>query len=266
MLWILAFIFGTLVGSFLNCVIHRLEKNEGFVKGRSYCPKCGRTISAIDLIPIISFILLGGRCRGCGDKISWQYPIVETATGILFVAVILFGRTGGLWGTLETTYFLVVLSLMVLIFVYDLKHHLIPDEAVLAAIGAAIIWQGTILISGIASLAEVLSFFLAGLGAAGFFLAIFVISQGRWMGFGDVKLALFMGLFLGYPTILAALFSAFTSGSIIGLAMVLLKRKEMRSEIAFAPFLVFGTILAFFWGEPMINWYFNLLLINVPNF
>ncbi len=265
MIWISAFIFGALMGSFLNCVIHRLEVNEGFVKGRSYCPKCKKTISAVDLIPIVSFVLLKGRCRECGERISWQYPIVEAATGSLFVTVILLRGTGGLLGTLEIAYFLAIFSLMVLMFVYDLKHYLIPDEAVFAAISATIAWHGVLFISGIVSFTETVPFFLSGLGASGFFLAIFTISKGAWMGFGDVKLALFMGLFLGYPGILVALFSAFMSGAIMGSAMVLLNKKGIKSEIPFAPFLIFGTILAFFWGGPMVDWYLNLLSINALN-
>ncbi len=265
MTWILTFIFGALVGSFLNCVIHRLEVNEGFVKGRSYCPKCGKTISAIDLIPIVSFILLKGRCRNCGERISWQYPVVELATGSIFVAIMLLGGPEGFLGTLETTYFLAIFSLMILMFVYDLKHYLIPDEAVFAAIGATIAWHGVLVASGISSIGEVLPFLLSGLGASGFFLAIFTISKGTWMGFGDVKLALFMGLFLGHPGTLVALFSAFMSGAIIGSAMVLLKKKGIKSEIPFAPFLIFGTVLAFFWAGPMVSWYLNLLSINALN-
>jgi len=258
----LSFILGALVGSFLNCIIHRLEVNEGFIKGRSYCPHCKETIGAMDLIPIISFLFLKGRCRHCDGKISLQYPIVEIATGIIFAIIVFYQLNEGL---LETTYLLAIFSLMIVMFVYDLKHYLIPDEVVFSAIGASLVWHGALFLSGAMSSSEVIIFLLSGIGSAGFFWLLFIMSKGAWLGFGDVKLALFMGLFLGYPGILVALFSSFTSGAIIGSAMVFLKKKEIRDEIPFAPFLIFGTTLAFFWGEPILNWYFNILSINAFN-
>ncbi len=248
------------MGSFLNCLIYRLEVKEGFVKGRSYCPHCKETIKAIDLIPIFSFLFLKGRCRYCNKRISIQYPLVETATGIIFTIIAFFQLNEGV---LEISYLFLIFSLMIIIFVYDLKHYLIPDEVIFTAIGAALIWHGTLFLSGTISLPELISFLLSGIGAAGFFLMIFTASKGTWMGFGDIKLALFLGLFLGYPGILVALFSSFILGAIIGSVVVLLKKKKMRSEIPFAPFLVLGTILAFFWGGSMLEWYLNILLINV---
>ncbi len=262
MILILAFIFGATIGSFLNCVIYRLETNEGFVTGRSHCTRCGETIRARDLVPIFSFIFLKGRCRYCRAVISFQYPLVEIATGLAFISILIFQRNEGIFAVAETVFFLLIFCLMIIMFVYDLRHYLIPDEAVFTAIGATFLWYGGLFIVGITSFPVVIGYFLSGMGAAGFFLAIFLISKGVWMGFGDVKLALFMGLFLGFPEILVALFSSFMSGAIIGLVMVFLKKKKIKSEIPFAPFLILGTVLAFFWGNEILEWYLNLLSIN----
>ena len=191
------FIFGLLVGSFLNAVIWRFDKAESVFRGKSICPHCKHVLSTKDLIPLVSFVLLKGRCRYCEEKISFQYPIVEMATGFIFAFL--------LWWIGLNPISLILLwalsALLIVIFVYDLKHFIIPDTMVFAAIILAGVWQVAQggLINGI----------LAGFGAAFFFLILFLISRGRWMGFGDVKLALFMGLFLGWPNILVALFSAF---------------------------------------------------------
>ncbi len=233
--------------------------------GRSHCTRCGETIGARDLIPIFSFIFLKGRCRHCRAVISFQYPLVEIATGLIFVSIFIFQRNEGIFAVAETIFFLLIFCLMIIMFVYDLRHYLIPDEAVFTAIGATFLWYGGLFVAGMISFPAIISYLLSGMGAAGFFLTIFLISKGAWMGFGDVKLALFMGLFLGFPGILVALFSSFMSGAIIGSAMVLLKKKEIKSEIPFAPFLILGTVLAFFWGNEILDWYLNLLSINAFN-
>lgn len=265
MTWIITFILGALVGSFLNCVIYRLEKKEGFVKGRSYCPHCKNTIEPRDLVPIISFIMLKGRCRSCQGKISLQYPLTEAIIGVIFVIILLFQQDRvifGIFGILETAYLLLMFCLMAIIFIYDLKHYLIPDEAIFFAIGTTVAWHLISVAAGAATLLDILPFVFSGIGASGFFLAIFLFSKGTWMGFGDVKLTLFMGLFLGYPGIVVALFSSFMSGAIIGSVMVLLKKKEVKSEIPFAPFLILGTVASFFWGDAMLGWYLNFFSIN----
>ncbi len=258
---ILIFIFGTLIGSFLNCVIYRLEEGEEFIKGRSYCPHCKETIGSFDLIPIISFLLLKGRCRKCKKKISIQYPLVELFTGSLFLLFFLL-YANPIFGIFDFLYYFFILSLMVIVFVYDFKHYLIPNEVTFSAIGATVIWHVAISVFK-HDITIIYPFIFSALGAGAFFLSIFLISKGRWMGFGDVKLVFFMGLFLGMPKILTALFISFMSGAIIGSVAVIAKKKGIKSEIPFGPFLMSGTIIAFFWGESILNWYLNFLSINV---
>lgn len=262
------FVFGLIVGSFLNCVIYRLYARDSFLRGRSYCPKCKHKLAWYDLIPLVSFIILRGRCRYCGERISFQYPAVELATGVLFLLVyqyqfVNYYNYSGflLFGLVELLYYLIVASFLIIIFVYDLRHYIIPDRVIYTAIGIVFLYQlfdawSLELISGSRYL---LNLSLSGLFAALFFLAIVVISRGRWMGLGDVKLAFLMGVLLGYPNILIALFTSFFIGAIIGLGLVILKKKGLRSEIPFGPFLVTGTFIAIFWGQTITNWYLSLI-------
>ena len=244
------FLFGAAIGSFLNCVIYRLEIGKSFISGRSFCPKCKKEIKAIDLVPILSFVLLKGKCRYCASKISFQYPLVELLVAIVFVVVFLYTDN-----MIDLIFLLPIFSLMALIFIYDLKHYLIPDQAILLASLLAISWHLVLEV-------EITMFILSAIGASAFFGLIYFISKGEWIGFGDVKLALFMGLFLGFPNILTALFLSFVIGSVVGIIAILLKKKKVKSEIPFAPFLITGTVLSFFYGSNILNWYFDLININ----
>lgn len=255
-LYITVFIFGLCAGSFLNCVIYRLEKGKSFTKGRSFCPKCKHVLNALDLIPVVSFLMLRGKCRYCKKKISSQYLLVEIFTGLLFVLIfghLTFGfdLSFDIW-ILTFLYLLTIACFLIIIFIYDLKHYIIPDKIIYPAIGLAFLYR-------IVNLETLQTAFIAGIAAAAFFFLIWLISKGKWMGFGDVKLAFFMGLFLGWPGILVGLFSAFLIGSAVGIALILLAKKKLKSEVPFGPFLITGTFLALFWGQHLINWYLSLL-------
>ncbi|OHA68828.1 MAG: hypothetical protein A3J68_02365 [Candidatus Wildermuthbacteria bacterium RIFCSPHIGHO2_02_FULL_48_16] len=256
----IVFLFGLVVGSFLNSVIYRLGKGESALKGRSYCPQCKHPLSWQDLIPLLSFALLQGKCRYCKAHISWQYPLVELATGIVFV--VLYNLVSLSFSQVfQVPYFFAVASLLVVIFVYDLKHYLIPDKILYPAIGLVLAWRAF----EILNLESWDLFRISNLGYSIlptlFFLAIFLVSRGTWMGFGDVKLALFMGLFLGWPNVLVALFVAFTLGAAVGVALILLKKKGLRSQVPFGPFLIGGTFAALFFGEAIAHWYLDLLMV-----
>lgn len=273
LLYIAVFVFGLCIGSFLNCLTYRLEKAGGFVEGRSkkktgffmgrsFCPKCKHKLGASDLIPIVSFLMLKGKCRYCKKKISSQYLLVEVFVGLLFV-LILQHITGGfliispvfvLW----FLYLVVVFSLLVVIFLFDLKHYIIPDVIIYPAIAAALLFRiAGVFIFGIRT--NITSALISAVCASMFFFIIWLVSRGKWMGFGDVKLAFFMGLFLGWPNILVALFLAFLIGSLVGLVLISLAKKKFKSEVPFGPFLIIGTLLALFWGHNLINWYLGLL-------
>ena len=270
------FIFGACWGSFLNCLIYRISQGNKLNRGRSFCPKCHRRLGPRDLIPIFSFIFLKRRCRYCHQKISWQYLLVEIAAGLLFVLIFWhlgfgFDLAFGIWA-LDLIYFWFIVSCLIVIFIYDLRHYIIPDWAIYPAIGAVIIYKlfsaldfghwDLFRISDLGfRILETLKMpIVAAISAGAFFFLIWLVSRGRWLGFGDVKLAFFMGIFLGFPNILVALFSAFLIGSATGLTLIALKKKKMKSEVPFGPFLVIGTFIGLFWGQNIINWYLNFLL------
>ncbi len=250
------FIFGLTIGSFLNCVIYRLETGESFLKGRSFCPHCKHTLSWQDLVPIFSFIFLKGRCRHCHQKISWQYPLVELATGLLFFLIFFYFSSNFLF----SIFYFLISSFLIIIFVFDLRHYIIPDKIIYPAIIIALIFS--LLNSRFILHKSLLNPLWSAFGAAAFFLFIFLISRGKWMGVGDIKLAFFMGLFLSFPNILVALFSAFFIGAIIGTGLILFDKKTLKSEVPFGPFLVTGTLIALFWGEKIFNWYQYAFLIK----
>ncbi len=253
LVYIAFFIFGCCIGSFLNCVVYRLESKKSFTGGRSFCPKCKHNLAWYDLIPVLSFILLKAKCRYCKKKIAKQYLIVEVATGVLFAVIVNYelGIMNYEWWSfvfiLNSLFLILNSCFLLLIFIYDLKRYIIPDKLVFSAIGIALLFD---ILSG-----SLFNFLIAGLVASGFFFLLWLISRGRWLGFGDVKLSLFMGLFLGWPNILVALFFAFVSGSVIGLALIVSKKKKLKSQVPFGPFLIAGTFVGLFWGEKIINWY-----------
>ena len=262
---VIVFLLGLLVGSFLNCLIYRLWHKESFLKGRSYCPKCSHKLNWYDLIPVLSFLILRGKCRYCQKKISWQYPLVEISTALIFLLIFNFFRLSGvplLAGQfLNLLYYLLIACFLIIIFVYDLKHYIIPDKVVYPAILVSGIWY---LVSGIFfnlyTKYEILNTVYTAIGAAVFFLFIVLVSQGKWMGLGDVKLVFLIGLLLGFPNILVALFLAFFIGAIIGIGLIIFSKKNLKSEIPFGPFLVGGTFIAVFFSQNLINWYLNLFL------
>lgn len=249
------FIFGLIIGSFLNCLVYRLEKDES-LKGRSYCPHCKHTLSWLDLIPVFSFLWLGGKCRYCRKKISFQYPLIEIVTALLFLLIFnyqlsIFNQFS-IQQFLNLVFWFYIVSSLIVIFVYDLKHYLIPDQVLFPAIGVAFVYHFNF------------NYFLSALIASGFFLTLFLMSRGRWMGFGDVKLAILLGLLLGFPNILVGLFLSFLLGSILGITLMGIKSTKigLKSELPFAPFLIIGTLIALFWGEKLIDLYTKLFIFQ----
>ena len=261
------FSFGLIVGSFLNCIIYRLSKKESFLKKRSYCPHCKHTLNWQDLIPIFSFLILKGKCRYCKKSISFQYPLVELATGSLFTLIIFQNLdslllTPFIFWLLNICFLFLVSSFLVIIFAYDLKHYIIPDRVIYPVILVVIIWY---LISSIffSSYTKyyILNTIYSAFGAAFFFLVIVLLTRGKGMGMGDVKLAFLMGLLLGFPDILVALFLSFFLGAIIGIILIITGKRTFKSEVPFGPFLVTGTFLALFFGKRIIDFYFRALLL-----
>ncbi|MDZ4243566.1 MAG: prepilin peptidase [Candidatus Doudnabacteria bacterium] len=247
---ILIFVFGLIVGSFLNAVIYRLGSPLSLFAKSSICPHCGHELSWLDLIPVVSFFTLGRKCRYCGDPISWQYPLVEIATAVAFI--IIYNQLSII--DYRLFFKLAFASFLIVIFVYDLKHFLILDKVVFPAALIALVYQ---VYQGNWENA-----LLGGALLFGFFGLLYLVSGGRWIGFGDVKLGLFLGLLVAWPQTLALFFLAYFSGAIFALALVLLRQKKMSDRLPFGTFLTFAAFLAMLWGEGIVEWYFGIIGIN----
>jgi prepilin signal peptidase PulO-like enzyme (type II secretory pathway) len=262
------FCLGLIVGSFLNCVIYRLKVKKSFLAGRSFCPKCKKIISWYDNIPLLSFIFLKGKCRHCQERISWQYPLVELAAGVLFVLVFL--ATIGQWNnglicssTFSSVHSLILLrnwiftAILIVIFIYDLKYYLILDAVVFPAMVVALLLNILINIFNHEPLLSSFYLLISAAIGAGFFLLQFVISKGKWIGGGDIRLGALMGFMLPWPQILTALFFAYIIGSLVGVVLILTKVKGLKSQIPFGTFLSLGTLIALLYGEKIVAWYLN---------
>lgn len=280
MISLFIFLFGLIIGSFLNAVVYRMKNGESVLKGRSHCPNCSHVLLWQDLIPVLSFVFLGGKCRYCKNPISWQYPLVEIATALLFLQIFNAQPASPAGGfpisnlqNFSLPYFWIIASFLIIIFVYDLKYYLIPDSIVYSAVGVAFLYKIFEVLSfnswdlignlkfEIENLGSLENAFASAFLTSLFFLAIYLISKGRWMGFGDVKLTFFMGVFLGFPNIVVALFFAFFMGAVVGIVLIAEKKKHLRSEVPFGPFLIAGTYIALFWGQNIMNWYLQFLLV-----
>jgi leader peptidase (prepilin peptidase)/N-methyltransferase len=234
---------GAAFGSFVNVLAYRLPRRESIVKPRSRCPGCGTTIRSYDNIPIVSWILLRGRCRDCGMRISARYPLVEAVTAVLFVVCGLkFGREAALWPALALAVILVAAAAT------DLEERIIPNRLMAAgAVLALVLWT-------IADPGRLPENLIAG-AAAGGFLLIAALAYPAGMGMGDVKLAGVMGLFLG-KLVGPALFIGFAAGALVGLGIVAASGPAARKRgVPFAPFLALGGILALLVGGGLIDWY-----------
>ena len=280
--YLIIFILGLIIGSFLNVVICRLESGEKIINDRSRCPHCQHNLTWRDLIPVLSFVFLKGRCRYCQRSVSLQYPVVEMATAIIFILIfnfqfsismeqglqpdfVEFGLKPLLQFLISVSFYLFITSSLIIIFAYDLKHYIIPDKiiypAIIATLGFNLFSNFQFPISNFQSIlnSQFSNFLFSAIIASVFFLSIVLLTRGRGMGGGDIKLAFLMGLLLGWPLIIVAVFSAFILGSIIGIFLILLGKKKMKSMVPFGPFLVAGTFLALFWGEEIIEYYIAIL-------
>lgn len=239
------FVFGLVFGSFLNVLIYRLPQGLSLM-GRSFCPKCRHKISWFDNVPLLSFVVLKGKCRSCCFPVSFQYPAVELTTGVLFVFTLLFfsWRDFQLWSILGFAFTLWLVSALLVIFVIDLKHRVIPDEIVFP----------TILISLPFAIRDTPYALPTALLSFLFFFLLHFLTRGKGMGLGDVKLAFLIGLVLGFPKSILTFYLAFLTGAIVGVILVLLGKKKLKQAVAFGPFLVASTFFSLFWGDPLVRW------------
>ncbi|HJY98627.1 MAG TPA: prepilin peptidase [Patescibacteria group bacterium] len=242
---LLSFLFflllGLVVGSFLAAFSFRLPRGISILKGRSFCPGCKKKIVWFDNVPLFSYIFLGGSCRNCKKRISPRYFLIELLTGAGFLSLFILSPS------LPTLFFnLVVFCLLVLVFVVDLEHQIIPDSLVFFGIFFAFFFY--LLTSDPLLFARVFS----GLLAATLLMFIHLATKGRGMGLGDVKFAFFGGMISGLNLLPVWLFSSFLTGGLAGIILILTRRAGLKTKIAFGPFLVVGLAITFIWGEKLM--------------
>jgi leader peptidase (prepilin peptidase)/N-methyltransferase len=248
--WPVVVALAAVLGSFLNVCISRLPRGESIVSPPSHCPRCDRPIRPYDNVPLLSFALLGGRCRTCRAPISWRYPLVE-ALAVAAAAVVLW-QLGPTWEALRA--FILVLALIAITFT-DLEHRIIPDWITLPGIAVGLASQLY------PSPARVVDGALGCVLAGGIFYVIAWLSPKVFgkegMGGGDIKLAAMMGAFLGWKTVLVAIYVAVLVGGMSGLVLLLVGLRRLGQELAFGPFLALGGVIAALWGRPFLSWYFG---------
>jgi leader peptidase (prepilin peptidase)/N-methyltransferase len=254
---VVIFILGLIIGSFLNVCIFRLPAGASIVTSPSACPACGARLKPWDLVPVLSYLFLGGKCRYCRVKISAQYPLVEALTGALFV--LLYARFGLAW---PLPVYMALTSLLIVISAIDIGHMEIPDGLIIAGL----IVGGAQLIASIftphfgAWHSYVIGFFAGGLPLL--LIALFgaYVLKKDAMGGGDVKLMAFCGFIIGWRLVITAYLIGVVAGAVFGLVLMALKKRKRSDAIPFGPFLSLGVILSVFFGDALINWYLGLML------
>lgn len=243
------FVLGLFIGSFLNVLSDRLPQGISIL-GRSHCDYCHKTLKWYDLVPLLSYIQLRGNCRYCHHKFSIQYPLSELITGLIFILIYLSLFSFQLPTISQISnlfYYLFMASTLIVIFFADLRHGIIPDKVLLPATIVTLIWlliyDQSLIVNNL--LAALLCFL--------FFLLILFLTRGRGMGFGDVKFAFLIGLFLGLPLSISALYLAFLTGGGVSFILILWKKKRLKSTVPFGPFLVIGTFLAIFLQSQILS-------------
>ena len=246
---------GLIVGSFANVCIHRLPRQESVVWPRSHCPHCSAQIEWYDNIPLLSFVLLGGRCRRCAAPISWRYPVVEALTAALFVqSLAAFGPS------LRAVQSMVLGTLLIIVFFVDLDHFIIPNRVTYPGIVAGLLF--TVALSGWRAAAGAAAT-AAALGGA--FVLINVVSARllgeEGMGLGDAKLAAMIGAFLGWPNGAVAILLGVFLGGAVGVCLLALRLKGRREHIPFGPALAAGALGAMWWGPGLLHWYLGRVML-----
>lgn len=284
------FVLGLFVGSFLNVVADRTAKNQSFVKGRSKCDSCENLLSPRDLFPLISFYFLKGRCRYCNNSLSLSYPLSESLTGFAFVIVGVLTSISNVtnaYSYLNFAYLLLIVSIFIVIILADAKYTIIPNGAIYMGVIVSVLYYfayhayklvkvytalnandfGKYLIQvGYFndqikdSVTSIGSVFLVAFVISVFFLFLILLTKGRGMGGGDLKLGFLIGLVNGYPYAFLAIFLGFVYGALYSIVLIILGRKSMKDTIPFGPFLVLGSITTLLFGVALVKLYLNIKL------
>ena len=250
-------VIGLIIGSAINAIVWRLYVGRKWTRGRSVCPDCEHELAAKDLVPVASWLWLKGKCRYCGSRIHWQYPVVESVTAVLFALSAYTLAPQTTVAAITFAFWLTLLTLLIIMAVFDARWMILPDKImkpaiVIAAISLAYQAYAThswLMLRGPIGAALVMG---------GLFYIIAVGSGGNAMGGGDIKLVFLMGLILGAKASALALFLAFNSAALVGIILLATKQKKRRDLIPFGPYLVGATIFAYLYAQPIVNWYLQL--------
>lgn len=271
MILIILFIFvmGLVWGSFLNVVIFRMSHGSSPLSGRSKCPKCKHKLAWFYNIPLFSFLWLRGKCAYCKKKISIRYPLIESLTGVLFVWWFLVGfnffqLVGSPWSVIQPVFWLLVGMVMLSIFMTDLLYMVIPFSLNLLLFSLALFYRVGLTGFGIMQPVDLFRAFLSGVGLCLLFVTLQFLTKKikkvDGFGLGDIFLAPSLGLLLGWPKILPAVFISFSLGAVVGIVLIIVGNKKLSQYLPFGPFLIVGTLIALLWGGQIWNWYMGLLV------
>jgi len=258
-LWLILIIIAAIalaIGSFLNVIIFRLPQGKS-IRGRSFCPKCKKRLKALDLLPIISFIVRKGKCRYCGKKISWQYPLVELSTLICFGFIlskycpVCQMQNDFEWGALIRDF--VFTAILIAIFVIDLQHFKILDSIIIFGLIAAIVLNIILLGDKLGLSLAAWKMFLGFAIGAGFFGLQYLFSKGKAIGSGDIKLGALIGLMLAWPQVIFAIALAYILGTLFYLPLLLLRKVKPKQEAPLGSFLALATFIILVWGEKIVE-------------
>lgn len=264
------FVLGLCLGSFVNALVWRIHKQSKLKKpskkysiatGRSMCVSCGHVLSQRDLVPVFSWLVLRGKCRYCKKPISYQYPLVEAITGLLFVVSYLFwpySINGSEYFVFST--WLICLTGLVALFIYDLKWMILPNKIIFPLYGFAAIYVG-LSIFRTSEYFDLIQAFVSIIVGGGIFYALFVVSKGKWIGGGDVKLGFLLGALVLKPDLaFLMLFIASLVGCLIILPAYLNKKVSRATKIPFGPFLIAGCFFTILFGQQMLDWYLGFVV------
>lgn len=261
---IMFLLFGAAIGSFLSVTIYRIEKKKkGIILGRSACPNCKKTLNAIDMVPVLNYIYLRGKCRHCKKSISPHYFFLELSTALLlllnYLTFPLFNETMT-WqlsliesNVLPFVFSSIITILLIGIFFYDLLYYKIPD----------VFLYPFVIVSALSHIVlqtnNIVGMLIGGAIGLIFFGGQYLVSKGKWIGEGDIYIGIGMGLLLGWQQMLLAMALTYILGAIISIALLVTKKATAKSKIPFAPFMVFGTLATMFYGLPILTWYLSLI-------
>lgn len=258
---IFVFIFGVIIGSFLNVVILRLKTGRT-LGGRSFCFSCGKILGSLELIPVLSFLFQKGKCRSCRTPLSWQYPLVEIGTGIVFL-IVYFKTLLGLpfVSPIAMPFYWFVFSVLIVIAVYDMRHKIVPDKLALIFALSSLLWLLATHNVFYFKTFEGIMNLLAGFILFTPFYLLWRWSEGEWMGLGDGKLAIGIGFLLGLAKGASAIILGFWIAAAVSLVLIGLQKMvklnipilKMKTEMPFAPFLVLGTLIAYYFSPDLLS-------------